>query len=121
MATLFENALAWLPSALATAKGLTVTLASGSDEQEDVPAVRCWHRDRLQDEYGLSTDFTPYDYLIKVADFQIDDEPVEPEPGMRITEPLGVFEIVPIAGEPCFSIREDGQYRIHTARVSAAP
>ena len=119
VAGILSNAIAWLPSALGSANGIPdgVTLARGEDQTEKVPAIRAWHAAGMADSGGFTTDYQPYDYLIAATDYVIADEQVEPEQGDRLTEPLGTFEVLPVAGGPCVHYREDGLFRVHTKRV----
>lgn len=119
MSGLLNDAIAWLPTVLASAKTIAggVTLSRGVLTTASVPAIRSWHTNRLTDSDGLATDVRPYDYLIAVTAYQLGGEQTDPQPGDRITESLGVFEVLPAAGEPCFVLREDGLLRLHTKRV----
>lgn len=120
--TLLNKGLAWLPAALSAAKPITggVTLRRGSAQREAVPAVRAWHANRLlADPDGLLTTATPYDYLIAQDEYRLTDDLLEPQPGDRIVDPLGTFEVISPPGDHCFLLREDGLYRVHTTRISS--
>lgn len=120
MSGLLNNAIAWLPGALAQAKAMPggVTLSRGRHSTLAVPAIRAWHGDQTIVQDGLATNFRPYDYLIAAAAYVLDGNAATPTPGDRITEPLGVFEVLPLDGEACYRLREDGLYRIHTRRIA---
>lgn len=120
MPGLLNNAIAWLPGALANAKSVPggVTLSRHRHSTSAVPAIRAWHGDQTVVQDGMPTNFRPYDYLIAADAYVIDGAAALPTPGDRIIEPLGVFEVLPLDAEACYQLREDGLYRIHTRRVS---
>jgi hypothetical protein len=96
-----------------------VTLHRGSASRAEVPAIRAWNANRLlTDPDGLLITATPYDYLIATDEYRVTDTLLEPQPGDRIVESLGTFEVIAPPGSACFHLREDGLYRIHTQKIA---
>ena len=118
---LLNQGLRWLPAALTAAKPLDggITLRRGPAQRASIPAIRAWHANRLlTDPDGLVVTATPYDYLIAVAEYRVGAQLLTPQPGDRIVEPLGTFEVLAPPGAACFLLREDGLYRVHTSRIT---
>lgn len=77
-----------------------------------------------QDETGgFRTEWASADWIVRrsLLDLRNLAGPFDPEPGDRIETSDGqVFEVVPIAGGPCFQIAPgDIEVRIHTKRVKS--
>ena len=119
---LMADGLEFVADALIDAAGLSggVTISRGDDSTTEVPCVRGWRQaDRTQPESvgPLRTTAAPYEYLIPIKSYEFNGCPADPQIGDRITDPLGVFEVLSAGGKPFVDKRPDGMWRIRTKRL----
>lgn len=100
----------------------TVRYTRGGSTNSNVKATQAETRGETGDG-EIILDAKIADWLIDRADLSINEAPIEPEVGDRITITLDhaqeVFEVATVAGQPCWAWhgRDGGTYRIHTVRV----
>lgn len=103
-----------------------VALRRAEYTTEDVPAIVGSTRIEEAAVEGLQVRIRIRDYLIDVADYQINEVQVLPQSGDEIVETIGevdcVFEVFsPGGSEPPWRFSDPGRtrYRIHTREVAA--
>lgn len=118
---LFAKAKQWLPAAVQTAAGVTVTYARGV-EQVTLTAVVGRTAFASNEQGAARVEFGDRDYLIAVADLVIGGRAVEPADGDTVTDADGQrFEVKrPGTGEPAwrYSDPQRTTYRLHTKRTA---
>lgn len=119
----FQDAISGGLAAIRQAAGVSIVYrrAGASVPLTAVPANSQFEEQTTE---GVIARTKTRDYLIAVADLELEGEPIQPEPGDKVAETInGVdceFEVVPMnqqAGS-IYSDRAQTQYRIHTVQVS---
>jgi len=80
-----SDRLAWMVDTLADSAGETVTLSRASDTTS-VTAVAVSSSDNASGEKVAASNYWEREWLIKQADYQVDDTVVTPQSGDRITD-----------------------------------
>lgn len=123
MPSLLEEGAAWLGEQLQGAAGIEVEYGRRSASLTMVgwPSM---HEYEVLDEDGIPTRILSQDWTFVAAELVLDDQPIEPRPGDRITQTVDgeefPFEVMPLEKKPCFE-RLDAAGRlvvVHTKRVS---
>ena len=83
--TWFADGLAWAVDTLGDAAGETVTLSRATDTTE-ITAIAVDSGDDASGGKVASSNYWEREWLIKKADYQIDDAVVTPQAGDRITD-----------------------------------
>ena len=80
-----SDGLAWMVDSLADAAGETVTL-SRKDDTTEITAIAVDSGDDASGDKVATSNFWEREWLIKKADYEIDDAVVEPQAGDRIKD-----------------------------------
>ncbi len=90
----FADGLAWGVDTLADAAGETVTL-SRADDTTSITAINVDSGDEASGGKVATSNYWDREWLIKKADYEIDDSVVTPQAGDRITDSDGdVWELM---------------------------
>lgn len=123
---LLERGLDWLSLKLQTQASRTVIYRRGS-ASVSVAATLGRTRVDLQDAEGVTVRSYVRDFLIRAADLVLGGQPVIPQPGDRIDEPVGQrtyqHEVLPLAGGDCWRWSDPHRtiLRIHTRQIGQVP
>ena len=115
--TWFSDGLAYLVDTLADAAGLTVTLLR-ADDTTSITAVVVEHGDDASGDNAKSN-YWDREWMVKKADYEIDDVVVTPQTGDRITESNGdVWELMLGGMRPELVQHADGYaWLVRTKRI----
>ena len=118
---MFDDVFANLFGTIRQMDGVTVTYRRGVSSFE-LTAARGQTTYTAADSNGSVVEIDTRDYLIAAADLNIDDQPIEPQPGDVLEETLRGkllrFEVIPDRGRSwSFSDPAQTEYRIHTQFV----
>lgn len=114
----FSDGLAWAVDTLTDAAGETVTLSRASDTTE-ITAIAVDSGDEASGDKVATSNYWDREWLIKKADYEIDDAVVTPQAGDRITDGNGdVWELM-LGGERPELVSHAGGYAwvVKTKRI----
>lgn len=116
--TYFSDGLAYLVDTLGDAAGPTVTL-SRVDDTASITAVVVDHGDEASGDKVAKSNYWDREWLIKKADYEINDEVLTPQTGDRITEENGDIWELMREGKNKESVQHAGDYAwlVRTKRI----
>ena len=124
MSTAIARAAVGMAQSLERLAGIEGVYARGSCDSEPIRGVPVQHEyEVIDEETGLPTRVTSYDWRFVAAELVLANEPVTPRAGDRWTINMGgveeVYEVMPVGKRPCFE-RADASgvlLLIHTKRT----
>ncbi len=120
MPDFLATASAWLDSVHRDQVSQTVVIRDGAAESGDTPATIGSSEFQEANDEGIVTNWQSRDYLIAVADYQLEGVIVKPEAGHQIVEAGRTYQVVSPGDEPCARYSDASQlvWRIHTKLIS---
>lgn len=118
----FQDAIAGGLAAIRGAAGVSIVYRRAGASLE-LAAVSAETQFVQQDGEAVVARYRSRDYLIAIADLELEGSTIVPEEGDRITETINgtacEFEVASEGGEPAYrySDRAQTQFRVHTKQV----
>ena len=126
MSTAIARAALGMAGSLKRLAGIEGVYARGDDESDPITGVPVQHEyEIIDDETGLPSKVTYYDWRFVTAELVIDGNPVTPRKGDRwkptIEGTEETYEVLPIGKRPCFERADTSGVLllVHTKKVSA--
>lgn len=120
MPDLLNTASAWLDTVHGASVSTTVVYSRGAANTGSITATIGNGEFNSVNEDAVVLTHRSRDYLIAVADLELDGQAIEPMAGDRITEGTRTYEVLPIGDEPCARYSDDAyhrMWRIHTKLI----
>ena len=117
----FSDGLAWMVDGLADAAGEAVTLSRASDTTS-ITAIAVSSSDNASGDKVATSNYWEREWLIKKADYEIDDAVVIPQAGDRITDGNSDVWEVMLGGTRPELVQHAGGYAwvVKTKRIATA-
>lgn len=123
---LFKKADAWLQK-VRTTHGSPVTYQRGASSSVSFKASVGFKQYVVTDAEGFQVGKESWDFIVRVADLELDGVATTPQTGDRIVvgdlDDGVAYEVMPIAGDKCWAWSGSfgTAYRVHTKRVGTQP